>query len=242
MTKNTTQVVVSTTLVLLQKKKKLLKSWRIKIKTFFKTKKMQAAEKLEDLVTSDRAQELFLTPLKSRVFRESIEPNIIKLILGLFNAKIMNKIENYALKPTNSESFASVFNTSSKFSQFFFILGICTKIFTICNSCTTIRETPLFSSTILIRHDSKNKIMKRVKVEYFLKGKLLNLFNLVSLEIKISDLLHYLLALSETRRLMQRVVNPKFLRQIDFAILLVIIVIEILFTILDSINLNSSKK
>ncbi len=238
MNKNTTTKVVSTTLVL----KKLLKSCGIKVKTFFKTKKVQAAGKLEDFFFGDTVFEFFLIPWRSRLYKNAIKPAVIQSVFAIFNMKIMENVESRALSINSPESFASIFNTSSKFSKFIFVVGISIKIFAISNGCSTIRKTSLSSFKILMRYDSKNKIMKRIEVNYVLKINLLNFFNAVSIELKILDLFHYLLALAESRRLLQRVVEPKFLRQIDFLIFLVIIVIQILFTILDSINLNSSKK
>lgn len=237
MKKNTTTKVVSPTLVL----KKLLKSCGIKVKTFFKTKKIKILSKLEDLFTSDMVFEFFLTPRRSRFYRNAIKPAVIQSVFAVFNMKIMRNVENRALSIADQESFANIFSKSLRFTQFLYILGIIIKISAISNGCSTIRETSLSSFKILTKYDSKNKIMKRIEVNYVLKINLLNFFNAVSIELKILDLLHYLLALAETRRLLQRVVSPKFLRQIDFVIFLVIIVIQILFTILDSINLNSSK-
>jgi hypothetical protein len=183
MNKNTTTKVVSTTLVL----KKLLKSCGIKVKTFFKTKKMQAVKKLKNFFTFDLVFNFFLNPGKSRFYRNAIKPAVIKSVFAVFNMKIMHNVKNCALTIANPESFANIFSTPLRFSQFLYILGIYIKIFAICNGCSTIRETSSSSFKILTRYDSKNKIMKWIEVNYFLKIKLLNFFNAVSIKLKILD-------------------------------------------------------
>ena len=219
-------------------KKKLQKSCVTKLKTFFKRTKTRAAAKIVDLLISDASIEFSIMPLRSRVFRNTIEPTTIKAILAIFNMKIMANVESYALRIADPRSFSSIFNTSSTFLKLLYILGVCIKFLIISNGCNTIRETVVLLSTSLTRDDLKKIPIGRIK----LKAELQIFFNVISLELKIFDLFHYLLALMETRRLLQATVPAKLLRQVDFMIFLVIIVIQILFTILDSINLNSSKK
>ena len=235
MIKNTTRVVVSIISVIT---KKLQKSCVTKLKTFFKNTKDRAYEKITDLQNSDLTYEFGITPLRSRVFRSIIKPNTIKIILAIYNIKIMANVESYALGESEARSFSSIFNKSSILLKLLYILGICVKFLIISNGCNTIRETVVLLSTSLSRDDLKKTLIGRIK----LKADLQIFFNVISIELKIFDLFYYLLALVETRRLLKAIVPAKLLRQVDFMIFLVIIVIQILFTILDSINLNSSKK
>lgn len=238
---NTTNHVVSLNSRFFCKQKKL-KLWCIRMKAFLKTIKKLAVEKSEDVFTSDKSQEFCLTPLKSDFFLNRIRPAFVRLALGIFNVKIMNKVENYTSIVTYMESVGVYVFRSSKFDQFLYAGGVLVKIFIVFTSCTTLRATPLVVSTLLITYNSKEKVMKSVQVTYFMRGKLLNLFYVLSLELKVIDFIYYIGILIEGRRALRYLVLAKSLRQIDFIILLIIIGIQISFTILDSINLNSSKK
>ena len=235
MIKRTTRAVVSIISII---KKKLQKSCDTKLKTFFKRTKTQAALKIEDFLTCDQSLEFSLMPLRSRVFRNVIKPTVIKVILAIYNIKIMVNVESCALTIADPRSFSNIFKTSSIPLKMLYVLGVCVKFLIICNGCNTIRETVVLLSTSLAKDDLKKTPVGLI----ILKADLQIFFNVMSLELKIFDLLYYLLALMETRRLLQSLVKAKFLRQVDFMIFLVIILIQILFTILDSINLNSSKK
>ena len=230
---NTTNLVVSISFRFLKIKK--LKLWANKLKKVLKNLKTQAVSKFYDLATSDESIEFCINPRKSRIFLKIIKPLFLRLGLSLLNAHIMARVDTKT----------PILNFSKKFlilEKSMYISGIFIKIFFIWKNCSTISSTPLVISSLLIEFNSKEKIVKNIQVSYFAKGKVLNLFYILSLEFKVADFVYYSLMITESRRVVQLTGLAKCLRQLDFLILLIIIVIQISFTIIDSINSNSNKK
>jgi hypothetical protein len=218
---------------------KKLKLWANKVKKIFKNLKKLASEKIYDILTSDESQEFCLNPVNSRVFSNRIKPLVVRLALSILNVHVMATVETKRSILNYSKSFG---NKYSILETLLYTSGIFAKIFFIWTSCSTIRSTTLSVSTLLITYDSKEKIIKNIQVTYFAKGKFLTMFYILSIELKVVDLLYYSLTIIESRRTLQVIGLAKCLRQLDFLILLIIIVIQISFTILDIINSNSNKK
>jgi hypothetical protein len=225
--------------------KKMIK--RIKIfksrgKDFFKSSKKVIKENYLKLIESPNFKELTKTPIKG-IKKGLRGVNLKKIILpkfglaffGYVNAKTMKYLESVYINNVRSEFFLA-----STPIKIFYVVCLLVKIGLIVNSCNTLRSTPLVFHYFIVTYSQKTKL-HMVNIEYSLKSRLLNTFSRISLEVKIIDGFYFFLILYSSKNIKFPFIG-KHARYADFSIFLVILMIQLVYNILDLINLDSSKK
>jgi hypothetical protein len=235
------------------KKKKILKLWPSKVKNSLSKMKKFVIYRSEDFFMSEQSYKLAFTPVPKLLFSILTSLEFRRLLVGIINSVIMIRLENRDLG-FNFRSSEKLFIFSSKRLKCEYILGFFLKIFILDSTYNTARSLPNYIEitvsninssnieTTVSNINSSDKVITIFKVTSSTRVKMLNLCYFILMELKAIDLLHYILVLMHGRRVLQACFISKTLREIDFMVLVIIIVIQISFTILDSINLNSSKK
>ena len=221
------------------KKKKILKLWFSEVKNFPSKLKKFLTAKAEDIFLSDRSYCIALTPIKNHIYFLLTSSQSRRLLMGITNTIIMYRLENFdsVLHIKTSTESLFIFSWRLLKSEYFF--GFFLKVMILNNTITTVCSLPSFIQTTVINLNSNEKTLQ---ITFSTRSKMISFFYLFSIEIKIFDLLYYGLVYFHGRRILQSCFFAKTLREIDFMLIVIIIVIQISFTILDSINLNSSKK
>jgi hypothetical protein len=225
-----------------------MKIFKNRGKDFFKSSKKVIKENYFKVIESPNFKELTKNPKKC-IKKALKSVNVKKVILSKFglvffgyvNTKIMRYLES-----ENSSVLLSSYNLKSEFLlastpiKIFYVVCVLVKIGLIVSSCNTLRSTPLVFHYFIVTYSSKTKL-HTVSIEYFLKNRLLNPRYKISVELKIIDGLYFFLILSNYKNI-KFVFIGKYARYADFSIFLVILMIQLVYNILDFINLDSSKK
>ncbi len=122
----------------------------------------------------------------------------------------------------------------------FYVVCFFIKIGLIVNSCNTLRSTPLVFHYFIVTYSRKTK-SHTVNIEYFLKSRLLNSCYKIFVKLKIIDGWYFLLILYSSKNIKFLFIG-KYAKYADFSIFLVILMTQLVYNILDLINLDSSKK
>jgi len=194
------------------------------------------------LIESPNFKELNKTPikcikkgLKGVSLKKIILPKFGLAFFGYVNGKTMTYLESLSTNNSRSEFFLA-----STPIKIFYVICFFIKIGLIVSSCNTLRSTPLVFHYFIVKYSTKTK-SHTVKIEYFLKNLLLNSCYKISVELKIIDGFYFFLILYNSKNIKFFFIG-KHARYADLSILLVILMIQLVYNILDLINLNSSKK
>lgn len=212
------------------------------VKKVFNFIKIKTKDSYLILIKSEKFLEFKKTPLKSAVFKDVILPKLGLGVLIFINYKTMSSLESRIPSMVlNVNPDISKFSQSSRTLKLLYGLDFCIKISFLVNSCNTLRATPLLISQFFITYSDKSKSFS-VITRFFNKGKLLNACYVLSIELKIVDFIYFNLILINGTKVVKQFIVAKFLRETDFAIFILIIILHVVYFILDSINLNSRKK
>ena len=170
-----------------------------------------------------------------------ILPKFGLAFFGYANAKTPKYLESgNSSVLVSSHKLGSEFLLSSTPIKILYVVCFFIKIGLIFSICNTLRSTLLVFHYFIVTYSSKTKL-HTVSIEYSLKSRLLNSFYKISVELKIIDGLYFFLILYNSKNI-KFVFIGKHARYADFSIFLVILMIQLVYNILDFINLDSSKK
>ena len=112
---------------------------------------------------------------------------------GYANAKTPKYLESgNSSVLVSSHNLRSEFFLASTWIKIFYVVCLLVKIGLIVSSCNTLRSTALIFHYFIVTYSRKTKL-HTVNIQYFLKNRLLNPCYKISVELKIIDILYFLI-------------------------------------------------